>query len=795
MKDEHHRLSIAPAGGRRASIDPASTLKIPPLRFSDAGRNDNSTDGDDEDQETSGISSDPGSPRLDNRRASALKKQDIASRRSSNGSQIQESRRRLSFMVMQNSDEENEEEDEEAAAVAAAAAAAAVASNGARRDAPPPPTFLVQAGPHQRAIAKFSEVPTQSAESVSESEDGSVDEMTDAQGSVPEKKPSLASRISATLRAPTSNAVFAAAASTTSELGKNGKSLNSIQSDVTEDGIIFDFLRLVENWKENLMASQVYQLSLWAWESTRVNIYFYTICHILILVTIVLILKFAIGAHAPNIVYYNLIHAVAGFLGKVSFAYGLRATQLISKEFTARNLIKRGKGVSLTSIAHPVPLVKLNSDEGKTLRYIFIFALALVEANVWYLGIAMEWFPSDSQLGVFACTPIHYTKKPTFLNDLGNYLQGNSDLSMIYSYGLPLGDGLIGGLAAWPLEVPASSFTIDHPGIGYAVNSVCGDLRVAENGTENGLTQFRILQTEVWSTLFSAAILVQMPAGSHNWEEHANQDIVQECMVRYTMGDADIRFSFVADEWGGVVGSNFQSIVVDGMPEIERRKSAEIYFGRIQDAFSKDDKHEEITQWVIEATNLVLNDTSYGASQGALFANLFQWATLPDGYYHTEITWKGMAAVMAMIAHHVLLQYDDNETSTCTYTGMSGSGDIHAPDYVVVLTISAVLICLIAELAQLFWWFLLSGGGEKQDRAARLLENPMQLIYDMRAGASEIMGELSGEDQSSAAVKRHYEDVVVRFGESRQTRPNPVGMLILGQPGEVMAMNDKREYF
>ncbi|KAJ3236456.1 anaphase-promoting complex subunit Hcn1 [Chytriomyces hyalinus] len=776
MKDEpsqQHRLSLAPAGGRRASIDPASTLKIPPLRFTDSSRKDNDDEYDD--QEASVISSDQGSPRLDNRRASALKKQDIASRRSSNGSQIQESRRRLSFMVMQNSDEEEDEE------------AVQSSSNESRRDVPPLPT---QAGLHQRAIAKFSEIPNESAESVSESEDESSDDV-DTDVLRPDEKPSFAARISATLRVPTGDV---AAESTTSELGKNGKSLNSIQSDVTEDGIIFDFLKLVENWKENMMASRVYQFSLWAWESTRFNIYLYTVCHILILVTIVLILKFAIGVHAPNIVYYNLIHAVAGFLGKVSFAYGLRATQLISKEFTARNLIKRGKGVSLTSIAHPVPLVKLNSDEGKTLRYLFIFALALVEVNVWYLGIAMEWFPSDSELGVFPCTPVRYTTKPVFLNDLGNYLQGNSDLAMIYSYGLPLGDGLIGGLAAWPLEIAASSFTLDHPGIGYAVNSVCGDLRVAENGTGNGLTQFRILQTEVWSTLFSAAVLVQMPAGSHNWEEHADQDIVQECMVRYIMGDADILFSFVADEWGGVIGNNLQSVVIGGMPEIERGKSADIYFGKIQDAFSKDDKHEQITRWVVEATGLVLNGTSYGASQGALFANLFQWATLPDGYYHTEITWKGMAAVMAMIAHYVLLQYDDSATSTCTYTGMSGAGDIQAPDYVVILTISAVLICLVAELSQLFWWFLLSGGGEKQDRAARLLENPMQLLYDMRAGGSEIMGEMSGEDQSSSAVKRHYEDVVVRFGESRLTRPNPVGMLILGQPGEVMAMNDKREY-
>ncbi|KAJ3244533.1 hypothetical protein HDU78_010840 [Chytriomyces hyalinus] len=686
---------------------------------------------------------------------------------------MQEHRRRLSFMILKN-DQEGEDEVYQ------------VSSN-----VPPVPTDSTSANTFKSA-ARAANVPKASIQNLEQScDDDAGDVNSDGKVLQPNSpKPALVPHFPAFSSIPPSNN-----GSSTSFLNNVVRSFNSVQSDVTEDGIIFGISRRVEETKENLMASRIYQLALWAWESTTFNIYFYTLCHVGILMTVVLVLKFGIGMHAPNIVHYNFVHAAAGFLGKISFAFGLRATQLISKEFMARNLVKRGKGVSLSSIAHPVPLLKLNSDEGKTLRYLFLLALALVEINIWYLGIAMEWIPSVSEFGTYPCTQIRYMKEPKLPSDLGNYLQGNSDLSMIYSYGLPLGDGLVGGLSAWPLTVPANSFNIDLPGTAYAINSVCGDLRVAKNGTENGLTQFRILQTEVWNTMFSANILVQMPGGSHDWEEHLDQDIVQECMVRYVMGDAEVAFGFVSDEWGGLVASNLHSIHLESGLSIERGQSSRIYFGRVHDAFRHNSKNENITRWVIDATNVVLNGTSYGASQGALFANLFQWATLPDGYYHTSITWKGMAAIMAMIARYVLLQYDDSSIDECAYTGMNGAGDVHAPDYIVTLAIVAVILCVIAELCQLFWWFLLSGGGEKQDRAARMLESPMQMLYDMRAGATGILGELPSDgDQSLAAVKRHFDDVDVRFGESRQTRANAVGMLILGLPGEVVAMYDKREY-
>ncbi|KAJ3072434.1 hypothetical protein HDU98_003602 [Podochytrium sp. JEL0797] len=462
-------------------------------------------------------------------------------------------------------------------------------------------------------------------------------------------------------------------------------------------------------------------------------------------------------------------------------------------------MIKRGKGVSLTSIANPVPIIKLNSDEGKTLRYIFLFALILIEATVWFLGIQMEWEPAISQLGVFPCQPVTYPTAPDIasINEtLGNFLQGDSDLAMIYNYGLPLGDGVVGGLAAWPIAIPSTSFNLQRDGVAFAINVICGNLHLAPPGSGNNLTQFLITETDVWSTMFSMKMNIQLPDGSYSIEQSTTGDVIQECEVRYIMGDAVINFGFSADEWGGVSSANMQGMQIGDL-DLEIYNTESTYFGRVQDALGVDSKYENITSWVIEATQAVFGNASYGTSQGALFCNIFQWGTLPDGYYHPEETWKGLSAAMAMIAHFVLLQYDDEtlHKAQCTYAGMQGAGIIQCPNYVIALAVTSVVVCLLAELSQLFWWFLLSGGGERNDRAARILESPMQLLYDLRAGGTELMGEFEGEDHSTAAIRTHYDQVLVRFGESRHTRPNPIGMLILGAPGEVMAMSEKREYY
>ncbi|KAJ3244532.1 hypothetical protein HDU78_010839 [Chytriomyces hyalinus] len=561
----------------------------------------------------------------------------------------------------------------------------------------------------------------------------------------------------------------------------------------------------------------LFQWLLWASESTRFQIYFFSIIHMVILLTITMTARFVIGQQIPSILIYNLIHAVTGFLGKISIAMGLRATQLISKEFTARNLIRRGKGVSLTSISVPIPFLKLNADEGRTIRYIFIFSLMLLEANLWLLGIQMEWRETVSDLGQFACTPLQFSKPPTFHDDLGVFLQGSFELSRLYSFGLPLEDGIVGGMAAWPLYTPMTNFIVTHPGIGFAVNSICGNLRpAAQQQSGNQQTQFMLIDTTAWKSLFSVTIQVQLPAGSHDWAEYADSDILQDCMLRFMMGDAEVGVSFISDGWGGIVPNALEHIRINGegnlvgalrLEQLHPESTNDMYFGNVHDAFGTyTGKLDNLTHWVLEGVKQVLDNRNYTASsvslsafktsKRTLYTDLLQWATLQDGKYHTNNTWKGLAAIVATTAQFVLLQHDKAPQTECMYSAMNGSGFIEAHAYVITLTTVTVILCFVCELAQLFWWFLLSGGGEMNDRAARMLRNPRQMVYDFRKCGTELLETwVNGVGNGPAAIARHYKQVFVRFGELRQTRSESKGMLVLGAPKDVLAVNDDRRYY
>ncbi|KAI8821955.1 hypothetical protein BJ741DRAFT_636227 [Chytriomyces cf. hyalinus JEL632] len=560
----------------------------------------------------------------------------------------------------------------------------------------------------------------------------------------------------------------------------------------------------------------LFQWLLWASESTRFQIYFFSIIHMVILLTITMTARFVIGQQIPSILIYNLIHAVTGFLGKISIAMGLRATQLISKEFTARNLIRRGKGVSLTSIAVPIPFLKLNADEGRTVRYIFIISLMILEANLWLLGIQMEWRETVSDLGQFACTPLQFSKPPTFRDDLGVFLQGSYELSRLYSFGLPLEDGVVGGMAAWPLYTPMTNFIITHPGIGFAVNSICGNLRPAPQQSNNHQTQFLLTDMTAWTSLFSVTIQVQLPAGSHDWAEYADSNILQDCMLRFMMGDADVGVSFISDGWGGIVPNALEHIRINGegnlvgalwLEQLHSESTNDMYFGNVHDAFGKHTgKLDNLTRWVLEGVKHVLDNRTFAASSVSLtafksskrtiYSDLLQWATLQDGRYHTNHTWKGLAAIVATTAQFVLLQHDKAPQTECMYSAMNGSGFIEAHPYVITLTTVTVVLCFVCELAQLFWWFLLSGGGEMNDRAARMLRNPRQMVYDLRKCGTELLETwANGVGNGPAAIARHYKQVFVRFGELRQTRSERKGMLVLGAPKDVLAVNDERPYY
>ena len=86
--------------------------------------------------------------------------------------------------------------------------------------------------------------------------------------------------------------------------------------------------------------------------------------------------------------------------------------------------------------------------------------------------------------------------------------------------------------------------------------------------------------------------------------------------------------------------------------------SSELFMAEFETLMGNDiNIYENLTNTMGQLLDNVLGNRTYGSTQGATFANIFQWATLPDGLYHPEITYKGVAGAVAMVSHFVLMVF------------------------------------------------------------------------------------------------------------------------------------------
>ncbi|KAJ3021327.1 UNVERIFIED_CONTAM: hypothetical protein HDU68_009690 [Siphonaria sp. JEL0065] len=501
----------------------------------------------------------------------------------------------------------------------------------------------------------------------------------------------------------------------------------------------------------------------------------------------------------PSIGYYNLIHAVLGSLGKVGFVTGTGATCLIAKEYVASSLVKKGKGVSLATVA--VPPSNFNPPEGATLRLLFVGSLFVVEGAMWYLILLMQWTPVSTELGIFDCIPATYPTRPTLLKNVPGFLQGDTSLGVLYNYGLPLQDGLIGGWAAWPLAAPSRKFDVERNGLIYAYSVTCGDLEVATPKSNNDIKhphriEFQLEQSELWTDRFYAVVKARFPAGHHSWRAHENEDVYQKCVVDYVMGEGHIKFTFVADEWEMVTGGQMDEIVLSGNQLLTKRDPGSVrFFDDVVQYVGSTTKHIETVDWFKEAFTDCMNETWYDPTQQGGLVNMFQWgAGYEESHYDLNQTWQGVAGAMGAMSHYILMQYNGSAVADCRYSGVQESGIIDIPDHVSAIMLVAVIVCFVTQSMQLLRWALTSGGGPKTDRVALVLNSPLLLLFHLRHSITSIIPDIKSGDHSTRSIRKHMKGIFVRLGEDKRTRGEAVGNLIIATPKNVVAMNDKREY-
>lgn len=168
-------------------------------------------------------------------------------------------------------------------------------------------------------------------------------------------------------------------------------------------------------------------------------------------------------------------------------------------------------------------LNKGEPKEGKNYR----FAIRLVACAYYYVSLAifvvfLGWTPvisvySENGQDTFACIPASYPEGYSANNsalDLPSFLGGDTDFAVVYNYGLPLANGLIGGWSAWPLQAPTGyySFSTSSEGVLFAIYSSCED-PVTTDWKEKS-THISIVKDNSRKGYIAMDIEIVLPAGS-----------------------------------------------------------------------------------------------------------------------------------------------------------------------------------------------------------------------------------------------------------------------------------------
>ncbi|KAI8608178.1 hypothetical protein BC830DRAFT_30848 [Chytriomyces sp. MP71] len=506
-----------------------------------------------------------------------------------------------------------------------------------------------------------------------------------------------------------------------------------------------------------------------------------------ILGTILFVIEFVLDSILSSIRYYNLIHAVMSFQGKLMLIFGWELTYLVKKGFTAHELTSLKRGLPLTSV------MKSDPPACRTVNQMFMGSLVLIETTLWVLSFFMDWAPVNTYLGDFECTTLSYNTPWNFASDMPTYVAANIEWGILDSFGLPLESGIIGGLASQPNAAPNSNFEMKGVGIGFAVNTICGDYNMSS--TRTGKTECVMKGSEMMEQVFTAVFALRYPAGSHNVDAYSNFDITQECVVTLVTGDADFTQSYTADTWGSVTAAGIMEIVVADVLTLTPENSQSFEFGAIHQAFGDSETwYLNSTEWIMEGIRLTLNSTDLQSlvTRGSS-ASIFSWGVDRFGRYDPAATWKGVSAAVAVVAHYVLGQSDGTQTDICPYKGVAGYGTITAPRWIMTTALIMIILGIFMELTLIASWFLVVGGGSHVDKAIALLDNPLRLVYYMRNSAGRLIERIRGNDIGQSSLIHHLGAVTVRFGEDKRTRAEESGDLILDEPRKVVKISKNRK--
>ncbi|KAJ3064113.1 hypothetical protein HDU98_000161 [Podochytrium sp. JEL0797] len=578
--------------------------------------------------------------------------------------------------------------------------------------------------------------------------------------------------------------------------GSRGSSLSSLGN--REHPII----QWINRTRENIMNSTFFKVAIGflAADRTKILLWYFIVVIMHAVVTAVFIIS--LWVVMPGIWVYNLMQLFVIACSLIAFEASSKLSNIVRTSIAAGDLL-RGR-LTISQIAD----YWVKGPKAPAQKVIRASALVEVLADIVLLAssIMFSWRNVETKLMTGQCIPPFYegTTLPQGI-DIHNYVQGDIDFAEVYNYGLPLADGLVGGWAGWPMADPLNSFQINGEGPIYVMQVLC-DNGVVHPEIDPGiytLTTARLLSQD--NRGFMLAMSLTFPPNTVYDDVYnvvQNTTVIQDCTVMMTIGYGTLAYHFVADQWQMVTNGQVLSVnsprneFVSSYPSSIHQYSTDAHNG-----FQSYGDKFGVLPILQESVVTMFENGSFSASQGAVFCNLLSEGTLPDGFYHSMYTYRGVAVAIGAAAHYAIMQYAANATLVdCDYFGFNGSGMLSIPIIAIQLSAAASALACLVKAFEIMWWFMAQNAIEYEAyrRARRSLRHPFRFAMDaaemlstgMQAGENE-------EDVCDLSTMRAVEELGntrIMYGEDMLTRDMEVGHLRIGENGKIKSIVKDKKY-
>ncbi|KAJ1568338.1 hypothetical protein HK405_002847 [Cladochytrium tenue] len=542
------------------------------------------------------------------------------------------------------------------------------------------------------------------------------------------------------------------------------------------------------------------------------------------------------GAELAGISLYNLTHLVIALLGKSVISSGILLAVITAKAVVANTMVASSQGVALTEAV--VKPGYHSPARGWTMRCLFFLSLCAVELSLWVLEYEMEWIKTESSpLGTFDCNPATYPVAPTPKPDLLNYLDGDVEFSSIYSYGLPLLDGIVGGWAAWPLAGPAPKFTVEGSGVVYLISAQCSapvpasePLASPPSGSAPTAT-IALTRADTWGTVAQIGLNLTLAAFQHDVAEFADRDVALDCLVEVMVGPGTVQFQFVMDEWYMVSGGRIVEIQLADAYAADRTSTdlavlasvpyatggtltisqglgtdplAGMYAAQVRERLAPvAAPYANVTSWIAAQLTAAMasEPLSCTSTRSTSLCSAIEWAADSgsdgDERFVTAHAARGVAGLVGEFAHYVTNQYDGSTVASCAYWGDTGRGVVLLPASTHLLVVfSLSLTGLLAVWQVAAFWLVGGGTSPTASLAAQVLDDPVVLLFYIRNNVGHLVpSRMPASDawRSRRAMVDFLNGVRVRFGECKAARGSSTRVLTIDVPASVLKMRALEE--